>query len=361
MVVLPLGAQARWQVSPTATLRIADQGTEETLFQSIPSVVRLPDDRILVAENRSGELRIFRRDGSFERRETRRGNGPNELGPIAFTARTSTEVVAFDGMHLVWYDLKSLRELRRQTGASRSGVRPSGALRNGVIYGTRGPQGRTVTEVQDRVYRDSVEVVLLDPDSETEPISIGRRPGTTFLMIKSESARLGFRGARLRFGNHTFLAASDDVLWFLDSDADQLLRIHGVSGRRDSLTLQSERRAWDEAAIARERARISREFLSPEEQELPLAQLDRRFRAEVPPRWAGLYADIGNGVWVEEFRTEQRAPRICRVLNERGVQIASVEVPPKILFSEIGADYILGTEKDQDGVPSVVRYALQRR
>lgn len=355
-----LEGQPEWRMSSEPVLRIADRGTDETLFQSVPNVLRLPDERILVAENRSAELRLFLPNGTFERRATRRGNGPNELGPISFASFSGGEVVAFDGVRTVWFDARTLRELRRINGTGHARVRASGALGNGTFFGTRVARGREINEIEDRIDRDSIEILLFRADTGVEPISIGKRPGSTFLMIKSKSARMGFRGAKLSFGNHLYTAAADDVLWFLDSEFDQISRVHSVTRKRDSFPLGMSRRGWDDAAIARERSRVVREFVSPADRELPLAQLDRRFRPATPPRWAGLYADVGNGVWVEEFRTEQGAPRVCRVLNGSGVEIARVRLPSTLIISEIGIDFVLGTENDGDGVPAVVRYSLAR-
>ena len=74
-----LGPIQEWPVDarPLVSIGVV-QGDPHYEFDDVTSVARLPDGRIAVANNGSGEVRFFGPDGSFIRAVGRAGDGPEE-------------------------------------------------------------------------------------------------------------------------------------------------------------------------------------------------------------------------------------------------------------------------------------------
>jgi hypothetical protein len=362
LIVSPqAAAQQMWTLSSAPTVRITDDGSAARNFARIVGARRLPDGRIVVAEARSAELRLFSARGDLLRIATRRGEGPNELGFIRFIERTDQQLVAFDGERTVWYSLDSLQELRRAPVQAAARFSAISVLRDGSMWGARSAGFRALQTVKSELRRDSLDVVVYSKSSGNRPFAIGKRPGRSFLTITSPTAPGGFLSSQTRFAPQLLFAGADSYLWFGDSGNNSVSALDASSGRVNTFKLPVAVLPWSSRALVEERSRIQQSDGSALEKELLIAELDPRWRSQSRPVFSALHADVANGVWVELFYESAAASNDVIVLSSQGRAVARLKLPRGLKIWEVGQDFVLGEERDADGLSSVVSYVLNRR
>ena len=79
------------------------------------------------------------------------------------------------------------------------------------------------------------------------------------------------------------------------------------------------------------------------------------------PAFEDLVVDSEGFLWVKEYSSHrpQRVP--YRVFSPDGVRQGVIHLPGRVKVFEIGADYILGIEKDLNDVEAVVLFEMSRR
>ena len=79
---------ARWTLGaqPSLTLGL-DESNPAALLQTIVGATRLPDGSILVGDHGDFALKLFARDGAYQRSHGRKGSGPGEVRHLATLLR----------------------------------------------------------------------------------------------------------------------------------------------------------------------------------------------------------------------------------------------------------------------------------
>lgn len=349
-----ISAQTTVQLSAAPVARFGESGSASLQLSRVNAAIRLGDGTVVMADARSSELHQFAANGRYLRRIAREGAGPNELDGILSLWRIGDGFVVHGGTRLTTFGQLPLRELsRRALPSMRARVSVTGSLGNGVLFGTRGAAFRVLSEPPNGVIRDSMRLALLRGDSLTEVIPLADRPGKPSLAVLDPSRPGGFRARAYRQGHALHLAAGIDVLWVGESGTGELLRYSATGARLDSLSAPFPARAWQSSTVRR-LARAAADALDA-------AEWNAQWLPPAPPRFAGLHADPGGGVWVEEFREDPTEPRELRLVVPRGANVARMMVPGRVQVLEIGRDYLLGVQEDADGVPEVLMYHLSRR
>ncbi|MEE8116503.1 MAG: hypothetical protein V3T28_05275 [Gemmatimonadales bacterium] len=73
-----------------------------------------------------------------------------------------------------------------------------------------------------------------------------------------------------------------------------------------------------------------------------------------------LRADALGYLWVERFRRLGESQPEWLVFEPEGRWLGTVETPPGIRVTEIGAEYVLGIDRDELDVERVLLYELAR-
>jgi hypothetical protein len=347
-------AQATVQLSASPVARFGESGGASLQLSRVNAAIRLADGTVIVADARSSELHQFAPNGRYLRRVAREGAGPNELDGILSLWRLGDSFVVHSGSRLTTFGQSPLREVsRRILPSARARGSVTGALGNGVLFGTRGAAFRVLSEAPRGVIRDTMRLALFRGDSLAEVIPLANRPGKPSLSVLDPSRPGGFRARAFRQGHALHWAAGRDVLWLGDSGTGELLRYGATGARLDSLSTPFPSRVWNSSTVRR--------FARAASDPLDAAEWDAQWLPSAPPRFADLHADVGGGVWVEEFREDPTEPRELRLVEPRGAVTARMTVPGGVRVLEIGRDYLLGVQEDADGVPEVLMYQLQRR
>lgn len=90
-----------------------------------------------------------------------------------------------------------------------------------------------------------------------------------------------------------------------------------------------------------------------------------RYLRETPfpdrmPAYARLPVDALGHLWAERYRPPWEEGSSWCVFDGRGVWLGELPAPSGLRIFEIGADYVLGLERDEVGVPFVVMLPLAR-
>ena len=91
----------------------------------------------------------------------------------------------------------------------------------------------------------------------------------------------------------------------------------------------------------------------------------RRFygRIEFPdhlPSFDGLILDPSGGLWIRAYPAPGESAARWSVLDGRGAVVATALMPAALTVFQIGTDHVLGVERDEFDVESVVLYRLVR-
>ncbi|MGH7581841.1 MAG: 6-bladed beta-propeller [Gemmatimonadales bacterium] len=144
LAAAPLAAQipARWAVTTRPITNIGvDDGTPEQELANVTGALRLPDGRVVVANGKPRELRVYAASGRFVRRIGRLGDGPGEF-------RGRTDFLPAGGDSIMIYDQISTRvELFNGAGALLRQWPPApGGAPRGQMIATNATIGQDIPE-----------------------------------------------------------------------------------------------------------------------------------------------------------------------------------------------------------------------
>jgi hypothetical protein len=372
----PQGFGTPWALTPEPILRIG-KGLEEEpyLFGSIGGAARLGDGSIVVLDRLSSELHRFDAQGQHVVSFGGKGEGPGEFRSAMWLQRLGDTLVVFDrGGRVSRFDPNGRLLAEIPVGGLLAGDQAapgdwSGVLADGVLWGVRSP--RQEVRPTDRVYRPLSALVSADL-ARTEARRVTEYLG--FADFQAGGGSWGFLpqfltavvSSRKPIGllvgdNETF------TIDLFDSGGTHLLRMKYPSGVSEEVRQHVE----DE----RRRALAGFEAFAERQPQVDVTAY-RRWLADlpVPEVWPGfgfLIADGEGYVWAAEYRTSDITgyvpvspsdrPRPALVFHPDGHLLGSVDLPPRLLPWEIGADYVLGVEVDELGVNEVVLYGLKGR
>ena len=90
------------------------------------------------------------------------------------------------------------------------------------------------------------------------------------------------------------------------------------------------------------------------------------FKDQLPKRMPKFYSPVsrvhlgaGNATWIQMRRPDPKAPATLVLIDDRGNQVASVELPPRHNVLAISRDQLWAQVLDDDDLPSVVRYRIK--
>lgn len=296
--------------SPSLVLGGGDAGAAHG-FVRVVGALRLGDDRVVVADGRSGELRFFAPDGAFLMRTGGVGEGAGQFERLRGIDRCSTDgFVAFDlGWEIHHYapdgTLRAERELIMPSGSAPYHLACDAERVAAIGYGFdfEGPPPRGLFETRDHLMVwDASGAVLADLGERLVSDQQGTRSGSSAHPF-GRATVFALHGGRLYVGDgerlevklygldgalHTVVRGPSGPLEVTDSLKAALLesRLAGIPPeRRPAIRQRHEEMAWPE-----ERAAFTALRVDPE----GLAWLRRpSVRPDEAERWALLDPEAG--------------------------------------------------------------------
>jgi len=353
-----------WQVGaePMLSIGSADGDPDHLLYRVIGASV-LPGGPVVIANEGSLELLFYDEDGNLLRRAGRRGGGPGEFQSLEWLARYGPDsVLAVDvsGQRVSYFDADGNfgRSVRLEPNAQIPFPHPVGVFGDGSLLATQGTFSLG-GEPPVRAERTRESVFRYEPDGRTA-ILLGSFPGPEWVIAPVGPVGQWERRRR-PFGSETAFAAAGDRFYVADN-ATYEIRVYSVAGR----LIQVIRRAT--APMTIEQADI-RAFV---DSALAVGDARRQRQMRVlfdnlppPPRTYPAYApdihiDDDLNLWVRESSRPGQQSSEWSVFSDGGEFLGAVLMPPGIDVLDIGADYVLGLERDELGVEYVRKFRLRR-
>ncbi len=359
------------RLSTAPTLVIGEGSDEAQLLTRVRGAFYLSDGRIVVADGGSNELRIFDGTGQHLKTFARRGDGPGEFRSIQQVIRLAGDTIA------VLHDRASVSRFTSD-GSYISRTNDRGATE----FGRPGATMQSVTLAMNGGARVLLRAAV-DPPTRGMGVEFD---ATAQLEVLNRNAS----GSRL-MGDFPFMRASADKNgvskpWLgaeavLATDGAQFyygygtkyeLTRYAAAGKPDLIV----RRAWTAPKVSRrEHEQFTDEWLSrwSKAKGAELAEERRTFLAsdyfKVLPAFSALLLDRLGRLWARtpaaidaavagSLNDYPMGPSSWSVFGANGVWLGDVKMPARFSPTDIGANYVLGIARDEDDVPTVVRFTL---
>ncbi|MYG82163.1 MAG: hypothetical protein F4187_10590 [Gemmatimonadetes bacterium] len=356
------GSRLDWRVGAEPAVSIGKlAGEDPYLLDRIQDALVLPDDRIVVANGGSNELRVFDALGSHVATWGGRGEGPGEFTSLILVHRwPGDSLIALYSQGRRVSVLDSAGNYGRAFTLQRGdafflveSILPGGAIVSSDLF-LRGM-------LPDGLSRPENHYRIRDAEGELGP-TLGSFPGTEWFFRSSGGGRMG---TQIPFAHQVFAFAWGNLAAVAPNDTYEI-RAFDLDGtlkrivRRDH-DLVAPTPAHIDAHI--ERAVAAR----PEEEPAEVRQRMSEYYLEVPlpetyPAYAEAMSDLADHLWVREFGLPGAEPGnpVWTVFDPDGQVLGYVETPAGLQIFEIGEDYILGRATDDLGVEYVQVWSLER-
>ena len=363
-----------FRVPDAPLLQIGSESSTEYSFNGIVTATRLRDGRYDIADNGSGQIRIFNREGRIVRTLGRSGAGPGEFINLLWVWQHLGDSIRAWDTRLSTFPLNSnavrtaiLRTRDGSTGRAAGVVR--GMLADGsfFVYETR----PVSVQQAERALRDTA--IVWRVSAEGVPAArVGmflfrevRRSAAGYSMATPGSATqrpvMIWRGQPFAFS--TQLAASATGLiatnsfgafeWQERSPNGVLRRISRVSRPRIRVTPEVIRAQQAEEHVSNSNFALAQPPLA---RNLPASEYPTHI-----PAYSAMRVDTENRIWVRLTSVLGTAPERWDVFRADGTLIDVVELPARFAFFDAGSDFVMGVWRDDDDVEYVRVYRLALR
>lgn len=361
-----------WQVEPEPRLEIGEHsGDQDYLLDRVMGTSVLDDGGVAVAHMGDNTIRFYDADGGFVHAVGGRGEGPGEFSQVMGIRRLGDELWADDARRAFnVYDLEGERlrtvtlPLEPPPGLGMATAR--GMFEDGTLVLGDWPQSspKRPTAVVDSATLMSYANGVYD--------SLAVLPAVRLLPVDdypfSTYQEFGPRMAAVVGREQLYTGFSET---FELAIRDHTGRIHRI------IRADVERHPVTDAHIAR----YQEDYLgmggerggqiSPRLHEQRRALLNAQVYPEHHPAWGRIMEDRTGHLWIERpdpdhpgvrsgWHLIRDVPSAWEVFDPDGVWLGAVELPPRFVVQEIGADYVAGVALDALEVETVRVYDLNR-
>lgn len=343
---------------PILSIGTAD-GAEWETFSRVVGGVRLSVGTIVVAERSTSELRYFDARGAHLASVGGRGEGPEEFGYLnGMWKQTGDSIGAYDGAYqrlaIFGPEGEFVRSMSIETVAAQGRPTVLSQFADGTWLAVNAPSGRLPFDgglIEGSVWN----VVRYSHDGRLRNAIASVRESTRWA-----HGLVGIPATPyLPFSVGLGAIAADAEYVYVGDGTEATITRWGSAGD-DSLTLHWN--APQRVVSPGDMQRYRDERSTPARDDNPEAW--RQYLLEVPfpesmPVYARVVIDALGCVWIRRFDPWGEEVSVWDVLSREGVGMGEVRLV-NLEVLEIGDDYILGVERDQLDVPSVVLFPVIR-
>lgn len=355
-----------WTIADEPALDIGVvEGEAAYQLNNVIGTARLSDGRIVIADEKSGEVRFFAADGKHLRTAGRKGGGPGEFQQMQWLG-----VAAGDSV-LVWDSEAARLSVFSPDGTFVRAWKPDGLRmfpRVEAIVGGRAllmEPGMDPAGIGERngEFRDTVAWMHV-PLAGGASRELSRRPGAEMFASRGEDI---FMTDQVTFGRSLQVTGAPDGYYAGDTDAFQV-GFHGPDGAlRRLIRRPHQPRRVTEADLDAYFARPGATNLSdlPPDMAAQFREMQRTQRERVPhretlPAFSELLVDGAGNLWARDPRPEEDHPHRWSVFDADGRWLGMVQTPADLRVRQIGPDWILGTAQDELEVQHVRMYRIRK-
>lgn len=352
-----------WWLADRPTVDIGERQDDPNyqLFR-VASAIRLSDDRIVIANAGTHELRFYDRDGTYDAATGGAGDGPGEFRNIGWVERFAAD-------SLIAYDFKHRRlsvfDTRGQFGRSIA-LRATEGVPYPFVLGVFTTAGfliqgssASVSEARLGFYRGTASLYRYSLDGDSNS-SVGSYPGKNegFLNINDD-------GRRVRdwvvFGRSTTFVVYSDQFYVAANDTYEI-QIRGSDGGLRSL-IRADRDPMDvtDADVDLFRENFLDERSSEERSRRVMdSVLRRQPHSPTMPAYSTIRIDNVGNLWVQEYSLPGDDRVRWTVFDRHGLLLGTVGFPERFQALDIGEDYVLGVWRDDMDLEHVRLYDLKK-
>jgi hypothetical protein len=355
----PWGAPTWATLDTTDVLRIVpDDSKPETLFGRVRGVLRLSDGSIAVLDIGRHRILRFAADGSFIRSIGRQGQGPGELDQPWRLVRAPADTVSVYDMagHLEMFPPggEGARRVRLPWGSEVGTAQILGSFRSG---GYLAIMNEFPGKVQPGANPLFSTLHVMTAAGVAGP-SLGRHQSTSFTFREGTDGRLR-QVATLFWAEPGMAVLPSGYVWCLSTTFDcQIWSNTGTHLRTIRASVSTP--AVDDAKVAElETIQLSSAQSAADTARVraDIVQADRMDRI---PVLSLIRTDTLGRIWMRPYvwRPADTTARWL-VFESGGEVLGTVTTPASLQVFEIGEDYILGVERDEDDAEGVVMYRFK--
>lgn len=356
---LPSTASLDWVIGDEPSLSIGQEGGPVTnqLF-AVRDAAALADGRLAIANAGTGEIRLFRGDGTHAVSMGRIGEGPGEFSSlVTIEPWPGDSILAWDPrqQRVSIFSVEGSLGRTFRVDVSES-FQPEllGMTRARQLFFRSGFPQRD-DEPYDGMFRPDQRYVLVDGEGR-ELVDLGTHPGTEGFLLAT--------GGTESFSEHPHAKSTRAAVW-----ADQVvispndtyeLRVFSQAGELETLI------RLDQVSSEPTRADLEDWFeTSSADQTNEQRSVFRRSFEMLPllgsfPAFSEILIDELDHLWVRDYRQLGDDRVTWAVFDPAGSALGRFETPGGLQIFEIGAEYLLGRTEGSFGVESVQMWSLTR-
>jgi hypothetical protein len=343
-------AEVDWQ--PVLSLGGAD-AAGPTQFYRIQQVQVGHSGTLWVADGGSGEVRIFRPDGSHSKTIGGRGQGPGEFSRIRLLGSfRGDSVAAWDdaSARLTVFDAEGV--FARTARVPSSGVplpRAFDVFSDGSIL-AQIPRVLSAGSLEPgQLLSDTVRLVRIDFDNATgEPQ--GQAPGPVWLWTGPSQVPIPFTinaGFDI-YDQAVHLVAGPEFRVRVFREG-RLSEVYGVARRAREVT-QEDVTAYEE---------FTEEFIPEPQRRDYLSALGDASRPTVLPAYSRVVVSSDGKVWAQIYSPDFLAPGEWDVYSPGREWLGQVRTPARFMVTGVTSDQLMGVWRDDLGVEHVRVYEIR--
>ncbi len=340
---------------------LPDAANPATLFSRIRGALKLRDGTIAVLDAGSHQVRVFGTDGRFIRSFGRQGQGPGEF-------QQPWRLLRGRGDSLVIAELMSgTIQVFSPSGDSARPVR--------VPYGSKTGTAHLLGTFADGDYLVIMNDLMREPQVGRNPLhsslhvmtALGDSGVALGKQISTEQVFKDAGGGKLAQVDNLFWAEpgwaglSDSYVWCLPREFE--CDVWSKSGRQTRIIRANARGApIASGAYTELEAQGLRTATTERDSALVRRTIAEGDRPQFFPILSLIRGDRKDRVWMREFlwRADATTARWL-VFETTGKILGTVTLPADLWVFDIGEDYILGTDLDENDVQRVVMYGFTSR
>ena len=352
-----------WSLSSEPTVAIGSlDGPEGEQLYRVRGALRLPDGRIVAANDGTKDLRVFASDGSHVASIGREGEGPGEFSSIRLLGLLGDALVLLDRR------LRRVSLIHPDEGFVRSFPLPDGVApypMDGWLFDTGSVLIQDLPLTEEGAHEEGFNrtpVAYASCDLSGAVLTdFGRLPGAERVNITRETEHgLATLLSSVPFGRDPRVAVSGDLLFFGAQDAYEVTVYRSDGSVSRMVRLDREPVPVTDADLAAFIEEDLRDYQDENEARERRQELEAMPRMAVRPPHGAIFADRSGSLFVAEYRMPGDTTVGMNVFDPTGRLTGRFSMPADLEVLDLGDDYLLGLLEDDLGVETLRLYGLSR-
>ncbi|MCH7476079.1 MAG: hypothetical protein IIA27_15625 [Gemmatimonadetes bacterium] len=346
-----------WRLSPEPVVDIGGGDREEDQLFRVVGALRLGDDRIVVANGGTNEIRFYGPGGTFLSAAGGEGEGPGEFRQLSVVRRLRGDSLFAQDVRLYRSSVfdgqgRFIRTVQPQASRGRSSI--DIVFDDGMMLGSSIVRLH-VADVELGLFRMAFTFYRFDGAGDLVD-TLGVYPGFELYMVTSQGGIPSTyphpmsRATYFQFLPDGYYVADNDTYevqkYAPDGKLQQIVRRLTAPVQVEPQHMKTLRERALAAVTNDDRRRSTEQFY----RDMPVP--------ETFPAYGGIAVSVEGYLWVREYDLPGNEANNWSVFDAEGTLLGTLELPPRFKPLDIGPDYVLGLWRDADDVEHVRMYEL---